>query len=83
MPIYEYQAVTGKHSCAHCRESFEVLQKLSDPPLENCPECGNPVNKLISAPAVGASQCGFDERARNAGFSKLKRLGKGEYEKQY
>jgi len=33
--------------------------------------------------AVGASRSGLDDRAKAAGFTKLKRLGKGEYERQY
>ena len=41
------------------------------------------LKKMISAPSVGASQSNFDDRAKNAGFHKLQKLGKGEYEKQY
>lgn len=45
MPIYEYQ-------CTKCREVCEVLQKAKDKPLEKCPECGGPVVKIISSPAI-------------------------------
>ena len=83
MPIYEYKAKSGTKGCKHCAVGFETLQKISDETLKNCPECGKPVTKQISAPSIGASQCGFDDRAKNAGFSKLKKLGSGEYEKQY
>ncbi len=83
MPIYEYEAIDETHACDFCRAGFEQLRRLSDPPLTTCPQCGAPVRKNISAPAVGASTSGFDSKAKNAGFSKLKRLGKGEYEKQY
>jgi len=83
MPIYEYQAVDPRTGCATCRQPFELLRKLSDAPLTNCPQCGAPVRKLISAPATGLSRSGLDDRARSAGFHKLKKLGKGEYEKQY
>ena len=83
MPIYEYQASDEGAGCDHCRDGFECLRKLSDPPLELCPRCGQPVTKQISAPSVGASQSGFDDRAKSSGFHKLKRTGKGEYEKQY
>ena len=41
------------------------------------------MRKLISAPSVGASKSSFDNRAKAGGFSKLKRVGKGEYEKKY
>jgi putative FmdB family regulatory protein len=83
MPIYEYQAKDRKKSCSHCVDGFEQLQKLSDPPLTACPQCGAAVTKTISAPSVGSSKSGLDDRARSAGFHKLEKLGKGEYEKKY
>ena len=83
MPIYEYEARDAAAQCAACATPFEVLQRMSDAPLAACPKCGAPVRRIISAPAVGASQSGYDGRAKQAGFHKLKRLGRGEYEKQY
>jgi len=41
MPIYEYQ-------CSHCGNITEVWQKFSEPPIENCKQCGGPVKKIIS-----------------------------------
>lgn len=45
MPIYEYE-------CLSCGNRIEVLQRVSDPPLESC-DCGEEgtLKKLISAPA--------------------------------
>ena len=83
MPFYEYKVVDGHKGCAHCRETFDVLQNISAPRLDFCPHCGAPLAKLISAPAVGASKTGLDDRAKAAGFHKLQKLGKGEYEKKY
>jgi putative FmdB family regulatory protein len=45
MPIYEYE-------CLSCGKRTEWLQKMSDPPLAACPNCGGEVKKLISSPAV-------------------------------
>ncbi len=45
MPLYEYQ-------CKKCGHRFEKIQKFSDKPIKKCPECGGPVEKTISAPAV-------------------------------
>ena len=45
MPLYEYQ-------CADCAHRFEELQRFSDAPLTTCPECGGPVRKLLSSPAI-------------------------------
>ncbi len=43
MPIYEYQ-------CKACQHKMEALQKMSDAPLVDCPECGAPqLSKMISA----------------------------------
>ena len=44
MPIYEYQ-------CEDCERQIEVMQRVDEPPLAECPHCGGPVRKLISAPA--------------------------------
>jgi len=44
LPLYEYQ-------CNACGHRLEVLQRLAEPPLTTCPECGGELRKLISAPA--------------------------------
>lgn len=45
VPIYEYR-------CDDCSHELEALQKLSDPKLTTCPECGNEtLTKLVSAAA--------------------------------
>lgn len=38
MPTYEY-------ICRACDHRFEAFQKMSDEPLEQCPECGRPEAK--------------------------------------
>ncbi|MBI2441809.1 MAG: zinc ribbon domain-containing protein [Lentisphaerae bacterium] len=83
MPIREYQAVDPHQGCATCRKPFERLEQVAGSALAKCPDCGAPLRRLISAAAVGASQSSFDRRAQQSGFHKLKRQGKGEYEKQY
>jgi putative FmdB family regulatory protein len=43
MPFYEYR-------CQSCGHELEALQKISDDPLVDCPECGQPaLKKLVSA----------------------------------
>lgn len=83
MPIYEYEPSDASGGCEHCRGGFDHFHRTTESPLEACPECGCPVVKVLSCPSIGASQSGLDDRAQQAGFTKLKRLGKGEYEKQY
>lgn len=44
MPIYEYR-------CQQCDHQFDVLQKISDDALTDCPACEqSALKKLISAP---------------------------------
>ena len=85
MPVYEYQARDADEGagCDKCREPFEVVQKISDEPLKVCPACGAPLRKLIPPVALGRSRSGLDDRAKAAGFTKLKKVSKGEYEKVY
>ena len=43
MPIYEYR-------CAKCGFQQEYLQRLNEPPLTKCPECGKKsFNKMVTA----------------------------------
>ena len=83
MPLREYICRNDKESCAYCKSGFEQLEKLDQPPLQFCPKCGAPVDRRISPPSFVTSKSGFDDRAKRAGFHKLKKLGHGEYEKQY
>ena len=44
MPIYGY-------ACQDCGHTFDALQKISDDPLVDCPECGKPgLKRQLSAP---------------------------------
>ncbi len=55
MPIYEYQ-------CQNCAAEMEVLQKISDAPLRDCPECGEPgLKKKVSAAAFRLKGGGWYE----------------------
>src|SRR3954469_724860 len=45
MPLYEYE-------CKKCHHRFERIVKFSDKPMKKCPDCGGPVEQMISAPAV-------------------------------
>jgi len=83
MPTYDYQAKNKKKSCDYCRDGFDCVQSLKDARLEKCPECGCDVKKVITAPAIGRSKSKLDDRAKSAGFTKLKKISSGEYEKLY
>jgi putative FmdB family regulatory protein len=82
MPFYTYLCATDT-CCDKCREGFDLLQRLNAQPLERCPECGNLVKKVISAPNVvaGKAHLTTDDAAQKGGFTKYKRAGDGVYEK--
>jgi len=82
MPFYTYLA-SSHDSCDKCSDGFDLLQRLSADPLQRCPECGNKVKKVISAPNVvsGKAHLTTDKTAEKKGFTKYKRAGKGVYEK--
>ena len=77
MPIYEYK-------CTSCGHKKEVLQKLSDAPLKQCPACGKAtLSKLISAAGFqlkgsgwyatdfkGGSKSGNSEKGKDDGKPK-------------
>jgi putative FmdB family regulatory protein len=80
MPLYEYELCEG--ACAICGGRFTLRRPASAPALEKCPLCKKPVRRVIS---------GFNtpkltkplsvSEARSAGFTVLKRVNKGEYER--
>jgi putative FmdB family regulatory protein len=55
MPIYEYQ-------CVKCHHHLEALQKMTDKPLRECPECGkHSLKRLVSAPMFRLAGSGWYE----------------------
>lgn len=64
VPIYEYE-------CNVCRHGFESIQKISEPPLVDCPECGEPeLRKKISAVAFRLKGSGWYETDFKSGDKK-------------
>ena len=55
MPIYGYV-------CKNCEHMLDVLQKISDDPLVDCPECGEPqLKRQLSAPRFRLKGSGWYE----------------------
>ncbi len=64
MPIYEYQ-------CQKCGHELEALQKISDTPLVDCPDCGAAsLKKKISAAAFRLKGGGWYETDFKTGNKK-------------
>jgi len=75
MPVYEYEHT--ETSCSLGR-IFEVVQSVNDPKLQSCPQCRQPVTKLISL--VGLAVSKSDSELRDLGFTKLVKRDDGVYE---
>jgi putative FmdB family regulatory protein len=75
MPIYEYQ-------CEKCGHHLEALQKISDKPLRECPECGrHTLKRLMSAPLFRLAGGGWYETDfKSDKESKRNLVDKGEKE---
>ena len=78
MPLYEYELCEG--SCAVCGGKFTLRRPLSAAELTHCPACKKPVRKLFSS--FNSPKTLSISDAKKAGFTVLKRTGKGEYERQ-
>jgi putative FmdB family regulatory protein len=68
MPIYEYRCENG--------HTFEVIQAMSDDPVETCEVCGAPVERVFHPVAVHFKGSGFystdyaGKKKQEAGASK-------------
>ncbi len=73
MPLYEYQ-------CADCGKVLEVIQRFSEDPLAECPECGGRLEKLLSAPAIQFKGSGWyiTDYARKSGNGESKKASSTE-----
>ena len=81
MPLYEYELRDGE--CKICGGKFTLRRPLSAPELTQCPACKKPVRKVFSqfsTPSITKPLSISD--AKKAGFTVLKKTGKGEYERQ-
>lgn len=51
MPIYDYKCDNG--------HTFEVMQSMSEDPIDACDVCGAPARRVLHAPAVHFKGSGF------------------------
>ncbi|MBA4150732.1 MAG: zinc ribbon domain-containing protein [Verrucomicrobia bacterium] len=81
MPYYEYELCEG--NCAACGGNFTLRRPISAPELKACPACKKPVRKVISgfSSPIHLKPLSVSD-AKKAGFTVLKRVNKGEYERQ-
>jgi len=75
MPIYEYQHL--KEICMRGK-IFEVTRSIYDSPLTACPDCGEPVRKVLSITNINTPKT--NSELKDMGFTKLVRRDDGVYE---
>ena len=82
MPLQFYAPL--KPPCRLCGEGFEHRAAAGGADLAACPKCGQAVRRVpvqpVNSPKLSAPVS--VSRARQAGFTVLKRTSGGEYERQ-
>lgn len=85
MPLYEYVIHNPDGSAG---ETFEVLQRISDPPLKKHPETGLKCHRIMAAPSVKKKYSGgkitgdiSNKSLERQGFTKYQKSKTGTYEK--
>jgi putative FmdB family regulatory protein len=72
MPFYEYE-------CSNCKFYVEALQKISEPPLRQCPSCKKQtLKRLVSAPVFRLKGGGWYETDFKSEAEAKRNLAKGE-----
>lgn len=77
MPTYVYEVITEDGDEG---QIFEVVQKMSDPPLTKHPLTGQPVRRVITAPNIATRYTSSHEKKKLSNEN-LSRLGFTKYER--
>jgi hypothetical protein len=82
MPLQYYAPVAAP--CRLCGDGFEHRQASGAQDLRTCPRCGQAVQRrpVASVNSLKLSVSNTVSRARQAGFTVLKRTSGNEFEKQ-
>ncbi len=75
MPVYEYEHLGDPCSMG---KVFDVRQSIKENCLARCPQCGEPVKKLISRISISTPKS--NRELRELGFTKLVKRDDGVYE---
>ena len=87
MPLYQYELINHDGSSG---DQFELFQSMADEPLTKHPETGQPVRRVLCAPAIGgrwsdsamSRSVADDKKLDRLGFTKYVKSGDGTYEKR-
>jgi putative FmdB family regulatory protein len=70
LPTYEY-------ACTACGHRLDAVQKFSDDPLTECPECGGALRKVYGAVGIVLKGSGFYKTDSRAAAGTNGKNGKG------
>ena len=79
MPLYEYAPTSGQ--CKQCNGRFEVMQRLSDDKLTQCPTCAQPCERQISRVALGGKYSTSEQAIKSSGMTAYRKAEDGVYER--
>lgn len=82
MPRQLFRPLSGR--CKICHGNLELALAAGQPDPASCPKCGQDIERgpTLLAPQPKILRQPSPSEAKAAGFQVLKRIGKGEYEKQ-
>ncbi len=85
MPVYTYQIINKDGSDG---ELFDVIRKMSDPPLKKHPDTGEKVKRIFQSPNIAGLTSNLHDKARTSdknleklGFTTYRKNGTGHYER--
>ena len=79
MPLYEYAPTAGH--CEQCKGGFEVMQRIADDKLTQCPACGQACERQISRVALGGKYSTSEAAIKSSGFTRYQKAENGVYER--
>jgi predicted nucleic acid-binding Zn ribbon protein len=87
MPLYQYEFINPDGSSG---DEFELFQSMAEEPLAKHPETGQPIRRVLCAPAIGgrwsdsamSRSVADDKKLDRLGFTKYVKSGDGTYEKR-
>jgi predicted nucleic acid-binding Zn ribbon protein len=87
MPLYQYEFINPDGSSG---EQFEHFQSMAEEPLTSHPQTGQPIRRVLCAPAIGGKwsdsamsrSVADDKKLDRLGFTKYVKSGDGTYEKR-
>lgn len=84
MPFYTYKPKAGEAGCNYCRDTFETVQRITEDALEECPECGCAIVRIMHAAVQKRDDSNktilSDENLKKHGFKKLVNAGGGKFD---